>query len=57
MEVTAKFSAPVMMDTLEATLTYDSSMLRFVSGDSAMGGDGTVMISGNGGVLQRQTLH
>lgn len=48
-EVTAKFSAPVMMDTLEATLTYDSSMLRFVSGDSATGGDGTVTISGNGG--------
>lgn len=48
-EVTARFSAPVLMDTLEATLTYDSSMLRFVSGDSATGGDGTVTISGNGG--------
>lgn len=48
-EVTAKFTAPVLMDSLEATLTYDSSKLRFVSGDSATGGDGTVTISGNGG--------
>lgn len=48
-EITARFSAPVLMDTLEATLTYDSSMLRFVSGDSATGGDGTVTISGDGG--------
>ncbi len=48
-EVTARFTAPVLMDTLEATLTYDSSMLRFVSGDSATGGDGTVTISGDGG--------
>src|SRR5699024_11462807 len=36
-EVTAKFTAPVLMDSLEATLTYDSSKLRFVSGDSATG--------------------
>lgn len=36
-EVTAKFSAPIMMDTLEATLAYDSGMLRLVSGDSATG--------------------
>ena len=55
-QVTAKFSAPVMMDTLEATLTYDSSKLRFVSGDSATGGDGTVKISGNGGSATEATF-
>ena len=48
-EVTAKFTAPVLIDTVEATLTYDSSMLKFISGDSATGGDGTVTISGDGG--------
>lgn len=36
-EVTAKFSAPIMMDILEATLVYDSGMLRLVGGDSATG--------------------
>lgn len=48
-EVTAVFTAPVLMDQLEATLTYDPAMLKFVSGDSATGGNGTVTISGDGG--------
>ena len=47
-QVTAKLSSSSNLKSLEAALTYDTSMLRFVSGDSATGGDGTVTISGTG---------
>lgn len=47
-QVTAKLSSSSDLKSLEATLTYDTGMLRFVSGDSATGGDGTVTISGTG---------
>ena len=41
-EVTAKLSAQANVQSFEATLTYDSSMLKFQSGDQATGGDGTI---------------
>lgn len=47
-EVTAKLSSSSNLQSLDATLTYDSSMLRFISGDSASGGDGTITLSGSG---------
>lgn len=47
-QVTTKLSSSSNLKSLEATLSYDTSMLRFVSGDSASGGDGTVTISGTG---------
>ena len=56
-EVTAKFTAPVLMDSLEATLTYDSSKLRFVSGDSATGGDVPLRSPETEGAPQKRLLH
>ena len=47
-EVTAKLSAQANVQSFEATLTYDSSMLKFQSGDQATGGDGTITLTGNG---------
>lgn len=36
------------MQSMEATLTYDKSELRFISGDNATGKDGTIKISWTG---------
>ena len=47
-EVTAKLTSSSNLQSLDATLTYDSSMLKFISGDSVSGGDGTLNISGSG---------
>ncbi len=49
-EVVANFSSTsTSLQSLNAVLTYDTSMLRFVSGDSASGGEGTITIAGSGG--------
>lgn len=47
-EITAKLSSASNLQSLDATLTYDTSMLRFISGDDTTGGDGTLNISGSG---------
>lgn len=47
-EVTAKLSSSSDLQSLQATLTYDANMLRFISGDSAAGGNGMITISGSG---------
>lgn len=47
-EVTGKLSSASNVKTLDATLTYDTDMLRFISGDYASGGGGTITIAGSG---------
>ncbi|MCI8795665.1 MAG: hypothetical protein HFG89_02265 [Dorea sp.] len=47
-EVTGKLSSVSNVKTLDATLTYDPEMLRFISGDYASGGKGTITIAGSG---------
>lgn len=47
-EVTAKMSSSATLNTVEATLSYDPEMLKFISGDNATGGDGTINLAGNG---------
>lgn len=48
-EITADYSSSsTTLESLEATLTYDTEMLRFISGDSTTGGGGTLTISGSG---------
>lgn len=47
-EVTGKLSSASNVKTLDATLTYDPEMLRFISGDYASGGKGTITIAGSG---------
>lgn len=47
--VTAKVnSGSAALGDVEVTVTYDSSMLKFVSGTNATGGDGTVQLSYKG---------
>ena len=46
-EVTAKVSSAQALNTIQATLSYDKSKLRFISGDDATGGDGTITLSRN----------
>lgn len=46
-DVTAKVSSAVSLNTVQATLNYDSSKLKFISGDDATGGDGTINLSRN----------
>lgn len=46
-EVTGKLSSASVLKTLDATLTYDTEMLRFISGDYASGGKGTITIGGS----------
>lgn len=46
-EVTAKVSSARALNTIQATLSYDKTKLRFISGDDATGGDGTITISRN----------
>ena len=48
-DVTVNYSSSTSLQSLNATLTYDADMLRFVSGDSASGGNGTITIDGTGG--------
>ena len=38
-EVTAKVSSAKALNTIQATLSYDKTKLRFISGDDATGGD------------------
>ena len=47
-DVTAKVSSAKALNTIQATLSYDKTKLRFISGDDATGGDGTITISRNG---------
>lgn len=47
-EITGKLSSASNVKTLDATLTYDTDMLRFISGDYASGGNGTITIAGSG---------
>ena len=47
-EVTGRLSSTSNIETMEATLTYDADMLRFISGDEASGGDGTITVTGTG---------
>lgn len=47
-EVKVKLSASVDLASLDATLTYDADMLRFISGDNASGGSGTITLSATG---------
>ena len=46
-DVTAKVSSAKALNTIQATLSYDKTKLRFISGDDATGGDGTITISRN----------
>ena len=48
-EITAKLTSDGGIESSGATLTYDSSYLKFVSGDSASGGDGQIQLTGAGG--------
>ena len=41
-DVTAKVSSAKALNTIQATLSYDKTKLRFISGDDATGGDGTI---------------
>lgn len=45
-EVTARLSADYTIDSGEATLTYDTDYLRFVSGDGATDNGGTITLTG-----------
>jgi hypothetical protein len=47
-EVTAKLSADYMVDSADATLTYDTEYLRFVSGEGATENNGTIELTGTG---------
>lgn len=45
-EVTAKLSADYTIDSCEATLTYDTSYLKFVGGEGATDNGGTITLTG-----------
>ena len=47
-EVTATFTGTVAVQSVEATLTYDTSMLRFVEGGQVTDNNGTLTLSGAG---------
>lgn len=47
-DVKTKLTSASSMQSMEATLTYDKSELRFISGDNATGKDGTIKISWTG---------
>ena len=47
-EVTATFTGTVAVQSAQATLTYDTSMLRFVSGSQVTDNNGTLSLSGAG---------
>lgn len=47
-EVTAKLSADEGLGTANATLTYDSTALKFISGENASGSKGEIELKGSG---------
>lgn len=47
-EVKTKLSSVSSLQSMEATLTYDKSELKFISGDNATAKDGTIKISWTG---------
>ena len=47
-DVKTKLTSASSMQSMEATLTYDKSELKFISGDNATGKDGTIKISWTG---------
>lgn len=47
-DVKTKLSSASSMQSMEATLTYDKSELKFISGDNATAKDGTITISWTG---------
>ena len=47
-EVAATFTGTVAVQSAQATLTYDTSMLRFVSGSQVTDNNGTLSLSGAG---------
>ena len=47
-EVKVKLTSSSELASLDATLTYDADMLRFISGDDATGGSGTITLAGVG---------
>ena len=47
-DVKVKLSSSSDLGSLDATLTYDADMLRFISGDNATGGKGTITLSASG---------
>ena len=47
-EVKAQMTSASTVNNVEITLTYDSSMLRFISGENASGGKGTITLTGSG---------
>ena len=49
-EVKTKLSSVSSLQSMEATLTYDKSELKFISGDNATAKDGTIKISWTGTV-------
>lgn len=48
-EVTAKFTATYPVQSMDATLSYDKSKLRFISGSQVTENDGTLSITGGDG--------
>lgn len=47
-DVKAKLSSASSMKSMEATLTYDKSELKFISGDNATASDGAITVSWTG---------
>ena len=48
-EVTARLSADSNIDTARATLTYDTSFLKFISGEGVTDSGGQLSLTGSGG--------
>ena len=58
-DVAIKIYSSADIESLEVTLAYDKDKLRFISGDNATGGDGTIVLSGvlmDGYTLKFQAL-
>ena len=47
-EVTATFTATYPVQSMDATLSYDKTMLKFISGSQVTDNDGTLSITGGG---------
>ena len=45
-EVAIKIYSSADIETLNVTLAYDKDKLRFISGDNATGGDGSIALTG-----------
>ncbi len=50
-EIAVKISSSDDIETLSMTLTYDADMLRFISGDNASGGSGTITMNCDGDTI------